>query len=188
MTQEWKIGDQAYLPVKITSLEKDEDGDIIVRGCCVEPDQSMYLDPNKLVSAPDPLTELERAVVEAGIVEVQTRKAYLAAPSVDYELLLPKLSLAVDSHTKAISDLLAARQPVDPVKELRAIANRALIAAAPRLLAERDAAREQVVALREALSEIIASSEIVEPKERGLQMQADINNARALLAKIGEAG
>ena len=106
MMRKFKVGDRAYLPV--VDAEPDSDGEITVAGGRCRDDAWNFITPAKLVrTLPDPLTELERRVVETAVAWRQTDPAVASA-----------YRAARDTHHAAVDALRVARAPKDPVHEL----------------------------------------------------------------------
>jgi hypothetical protein len=110
MTHEWKPGDRAMVVVK-TQING------LIRVCGHDGTVAGWVDEAALSPLPavDPLTELEHAVVETAIIEKQIRHAYENGEAADLEW-----KTAFDAHANAVWAAIAAREPVDPVAELRA--------------------------------------------------------------------
>ena len=137
--QEWQVGDLAWLQVGVESANPDRDGEIRVSNAgrlwTTAYNIPIYADPNKLVRAiptPDPLTELERRVVETAIARHIAYKEWDAsrANSDGYTRDVAIASAADSSHKayrEAVGALLVAQAPKDP-PNLEAVARAICIA------------------------------------------------------------
>ena len=112
MTQEFKPGDRAYLPVVVVDAEPDSDGEIKVTGGRCRDDYWNFIAPAKLVRAlPDPLTELERRVVE-------TAAAWRKSAWGNSEYIKAR-ERSIDA-TDALIAFREDQNPKSPIEELRA--------------------------------------------------------------------
>ena len=127
MTHEFKPGDRAYLPVVVADAEPDRNGEIKVTGGRCRDDYWNFIAPAKLVRAiptPDPLTELERRVVETAIArhiaykECDASRANSGGYTRDVAIARAADSSA-RAYREAVDALLVAQAPKDPVQELR---------------------------------------------------------------------
>ena len=115
MTHEFKPGDRAYLPVVVVDAEPDRNGEIKVTGGRCRDDYWNFIVPAKLVRAvaraPDPLTELERRVVE-------TAAAWRKSAWGNSEYIKAR-ERSIDA-TDALIAFREDQNPKSPIEELRA--------------------------------------------------------------------
>ena len=112
MTHEFKPGDRAYLPVVVVDAEPDMNGEIKVTGGMCRDDYWNFIAPAKLVRAlPDPLTELERRVVE-------TAAAWRKSAWGNSEYIKAR-ERSIDA-TDALIAFREDQNPKSPIEELRA--------------------------------------------------------------------
>ena len=112
MTQEWQVGDLAWLPVVVVDAEPDRNGEIKVTGGRCRDDYWNFIAPAKLVRAlPDPLTELERRVVE-------TAAAWRKSAWGNSEYIKAR-ERSIDA-TDALIAFREDQNPKSPIEELRA--------------------------------------------------------------------
>jgi hypothetical protein len=104
-----KVGDMAM--VKIAKLRAEQPLEPLI---AVDGGRPVYLDAWALhpLPAPDPLTDLERAVVEAAV----SNFAYAKSIGITVDGFANETLIALWGACEALA---AARQPPDPVKELR---------------------------------------------------------------------